>query len=68
MDKDAQVKQLLALIEEEKRQPQPDKKQMRKWLSEIRSLRWEDDYRTTYTGQDAKFLTHTSMRTWRDDL
>ena len=65
MDKDAQVKQLLALIEEEKRQPKPDKKQMRKWFNEIVQLK--EDWRTTYTGQDNKFQMHTSMRTWSDD-
>lgn len=67
MSKDDQVNYLLSLIEKEKRQPHPDKKQMRKWLSEIRSIRYEEDYRTVYTGQDAKFLMHTSMRAWRDD-
>lgn len=67
MDIDEQVKQLLALIEAEKRQPKPDRKQMRRWLSSIRSLRYHLDYRNTYTGQDARFLVHTSMRTWRDD-
>lgn len=48
MDIGEQVKQLLSLIEAEKLQPEPDKKQMRKWLSKIRSLRWSDDYWNTY--------------------
>ena len=62
---DKQVKDLLAAIEEEKRQPKPDKKKMRKWFNEIVQLK--EDWRTTYTGQDNKFQLHTSMRTYRDD-
>lgn len=65
MNVDAQVKQLLAAIEAEKMQPKPDKKQMKKWFNEIVQLK--EDWRTTHTGQDNKFQTHTSMRTWRDD-
>ena len=61
-DTDAKVNELLALIENEKRQPKPNKRQMRKWFNEIAKLK--DDYRETYTGQDNYFMTHTSMRTW----
>ena len=65
MDVDSKVKELLAAIEAEKKQPKQDKKQMRKWFNEIVQLK--EDWRTTYTGQDNKFQMHTSMRTWRDD-
>lgn len=65
MDVDSKVKALLAAIEAEKKQPKPDKKQMRKWFNEIVQLK--EDWRTTYTGQDNKFQMHTSMRTWSDD-
>ena len=65
MDVDKQIKDLLAAIEAEKRQPKPDKKLMRKWFNHIWQLK--EDWRTTYTGQDNKFQMHTSMRTWRDD-
>ncbi len=62
---DKKVKNLLAAIEEEKRQPKPSKKLMLMWIAQIRKLK--QDYRTTYTGQDNRFQIHTSMRTWRDD-
>lgn len=62
------VKNLLGAIEEQKRRATPDKKEMRELLRMIQFLRREDDYRNTYTGQDAKFLMHTSVRGWRDDI
>lgn len=65
MSTEEKVKHLLSLIEAEKKQPKPDKKQMREWFDEIWQLK--EDWRTTYTGQDNKFMTHTSTRTWRDD-
>lgn len=59
------VKNLLAAIEEEKRKLDPDKELMRLLFKRIWQLK--EDWRTTYTGQEARFLMHTSMRTWRDD-
>jgi len=65
MNTEKRVKQLLSAIAKEKRNPGHDKKQLREWFNEL--WRLKDDGRCTYTGQDARFLTHTSMRTWRDD-
>ena len=65
MDTEYEVKRRLAAIEEEKRQPKPNKKLMRKLFREIWELK--EDWRTTHTGQENRFLMHTSMRTWRDD-
>jgi len=62
---DKKVKHLLACIENEKRLPKPNRKLMRGWFNQIVQLK--EDWRNTYTGQDDRFLTHTSMRTWRDD-
>lgn len=64
MDADKQVTDLLAAIEEEKRQPKPDKKQMRQWFKQVWQLK--EDWRSIHTGQDNRFQTHTSMRPWSD--
>lgn len=67
MSKETLVKELATLIANEKRQPKPDRIQMRFWLAQIKRLRREEDFRVTHTGQESKFRMHTSMRTWRDD-
>lgn len=64
-DPEDKVNVLLVAIEDEKRKLKPDRRQMRKWFNEIVQLK--EDWRTVYTGQENRFLTHTSMRTWRDD-
>ena len=58
------IKALLVLIDEEKKQKEPDKKWMRRLFDRIWHL--SGDERETYTGQDAPFQVHTSMRTFED--
>ncbi len=64
MDAPEKIKALLALIEEEKKQKEPNKKRMRMLFDRIWYL--SGDERETYTGQDAPFMVHTSMRTFED--
>ncbi len=62
-----EVNRLLALIEEEKRKPEPDMRKMKRMVGKIQWLKREDDFREVRTGQNARFQVHTSVRTWRDD-
>jgi hypothetical protein len=53
MDNEERVKKLLANIEAEKRQPNPDQRQIKKWFNTIVQLK--EDWRATWTGQENKF-------------
>lgn len=61
---DSKVKNILSEIEREKKQPVPDQKRMKQLFYQIVKLK--DDYREVRTGQDDRFLTHTSMRGFED--
>lgn len=61
-----EVKRLLALIEQEKAQPVPDRRQMRLWFNRIVQIK--EDWRVVETGQDNRYQNHTSMRSCRDDI
>lgn len=63
-DTDSQVKAILDEIESEKKNPKPDQKKMRNLFYKIVKLK--DDYREVRTGQDDRFLTHTSTREFED--
>jgi hypothetical protein len=63
------IDEILVLINTEKRKPEPDKKQMREWVREIRELVREDEERTglyegTMYNPSWRYQTHTSMRGW----
>ena len=66
LDTESKVKELLNFIEMEKRQPKPNRKQIRQWFNEIVALK--EDWRIVHNADRcSKFQIHTSTRTWTDD-
>jgi hypothetical protein len=53
MDNEERVKKLLANIETEKCQPNPDHRQIKKWFNTIVQLK--EDWRAIHTGQEDRF-------------